>query len=707
MPYDNDYNRMISRDIDYFNRKYVMHCSTTGQGTIDYRAEMSGGCNSCEGGGAGSKTFHSGDDSDEEMSGGAILGIQSGTVLGGPETARETRRVISSFSSLGAPIGFSPNAINNPVSRAQDAPPPSAQPVGAPPAGAPPAGAPGAPPAVPRVGMGGAILGPLKSYENRYMYNSPNFSAAPVKDMRGVKVSLSSLGRPDMPKSGMTNKAGAEVYVRDLGNGDSDSDEGYTGAGEYESSSSDSSSEYSSSEEEGLQRREHNETSQAVKRARNYLDGGVCSDLGYGGVRKTGFKPKPAPAPKPKPGGPGKNEPGKGPGDNVSAPPPPGGPKPPKPPSAPPGPPAPGKGPGGPGKGPGGPGKGPSDSSKPTKAEKRKAKREAERQAKENAPQTPAPNKPGKQSAPAAPAAPAAASKPGAPQANPSGPSWLTTANKAIDLGLAVVQVINGFKMFSDDPAGDFLDFYEDELCDDLGPNPKIEDIIQCLQDQGYDDEEIQNLLSLSQGAIGEQPGKEVSQSLKVKHDERKYGNKDKNTACMDAMNGVGDAEDKPSAEEKPVRKQASYFGGYFKETVNATEGQQRFPTVNAQMNSRIGFGKPIVGKGDNEGQPSRKARRNAMVPVPVPKKVAEIRPPSPLRPKTPPQPPQPQGKGKPKVGKGGPLKLPEMKKESCKPVEGSGKKPNKRAEIVKKIMKEKGLKMIDASKYVKEHNLY
>jgi hypothetical protein len=35
----------------------------------------------------------------------------------------------------------------------------------------------------------------------------------------------------------------------------------------------------------------------------------------------------------------------------------------------------------------------------------------------------------------------------------------------------------------------------------------------------------------------------------------------------------------------------------------------------------------------------------------------------------------------------------------------GDGRK--KRAEIVKKIMKEKGMKMIEASKYVKEHNLY
>jgi hypothetical protein len=35
----------------------------------------------------------------------------------------------------------------------------------------------------------------------------------------------------------------------------------------------------------------------------------------------------------------------------------------------------------------------------------------------------------------------------------------------------------------------------------------------------------------------------------------------------------------------------------------------------------------------------------------------------------------------------------------------GDGRK--KRAEIVKKVMKEKGLKMIEASKYVKQHNLY
>jgi len=41
-------------------------------------------------------------------------------------------------------------------------------------------------------------------------------------------------------------------------------------------------------------------------------------------------------------------------------------------------------------------------------------------------------------------------------------------------------------------------------------------------------------------------------------------------------------------------------------------------------------------------------------------------------------------------------------KKASDKP-----KKVNKRAEIVKRVMKEKGLKLIEASKYVKANNLY
>jgi len=37
----------------------------------------------------------------------------------------------------------------------------------------------------------------------------------------------------------------------------------------------------------------------------------------------------------------------------------------------------------------------------------------------------------------------------------------------------------------------------------------------------------------------------------------------------------------------------------------------------------------------------------------------------------------------------------------------GGAKKRNARAEIVRRIMKEKGMKLAEASKYVKEHGLY
>lgn len=53
----------------------------------------------------------------------------------------------------------------------------------------------------------------------------------------------------------------------------------------------------------------------------------------------------------------------------------------------------------------------------------------------------------------------------------------------------------------------------------------------------------------------------------------------------------------------------------------------------------------------------------------------------------------------------GGPVSGAGMKITDTKHIVGSGKK--QRAELVKKIMKEKGLSMIEASKYVKQHNLY
>jgi hypothetical protein len=47
------------------------------------------------------------------------------------------------------------------------------------------------------------------------------------------------------------------------------------------------------------------------------------------------------------------------------------------------------------------------------------------------------------------------------------------------------------------------------------------------------------------------------------------------------------------------------------------------------------------------------------------------------------------------------------LTKRAVTAINGAGRKPNKRGEIVKKIMKEKGLNLPMASKYVKEHNLY
>ena len=50
MPYNNEYNRSISRDIDYFNKRYIAHCDSTGTGTQNYRVQMATGLS---GGGAG------------------------------------------------------------------------------------------------------------------------------------------------------------------------------------------------------------------------------------------------------------------------------------------------------------------------------------------------------------------------------------------------------------------------------------------------------------------------------------------------------------------------------------------------------------------------------------------------------------------------------------------------------------------------------
>jgi hypothetical protein len=64
-------------------------------------------------------------------------------------------------------------------------------------------------------------------------------------------------------------------------------------------------------------------------------------------------------------------------------------------------------------------------------------------------------------------------------------------------------------------------------------------------------------------------------------------------------------------------------------------------------------------------------------------------------------------GLGRKKGGKNMPLG--EMVESSVPLGAGmsGGKRVNKRAEIVKKVMREKGMKMIEASKYVKANKLY
>ena len=105
MPYDNEYNRMVARDIEYFNRKYVAHSDATGQGTVDYRVQMSG--SGKLGGGKGCAEYKMGSATKEGggmQMGGAILGFQDGSMMGGPKPEKMTRGQLSSYSSLGAPL---------------------------------------------------------------------------------------------------------------------------------------------------------------------------------------------------------------------------------------------------------------------------------------------------------------------------------------------------------------------------------------------------------------------------------------------------------------------------------------------------------------------------------------------------------------------------------------------------------------------------
>jgi len=128
MPYDNPYNRAIAKEVALINQKYVSHSDMTGQGTVDYTQSanisgegFAGGANPNSMMGAGttggvaeykkgsaSKNYEGCERCD--MEGGAILGIQEGTILSPKKRGRKSKapkNVEQSFGTLGAPPGVS------------------------------------------------------------------------------------------------------------------------------------------------------------------------------------------------------------------------------------------------------------------------------------------------------------------------------------------------------------------------------------------------------------------------------------------------------------------------------------------------------------------------------------------------------------------------------------------------------------------------
>jgi len=204
MPYDNEYNKKLAREIDYANRKYIAHCSSTGQGTPDYRANVPGISGSGSGGEA---TFSDGYSAGADgcgTGGQGILGFQLGSLLGGPKVKEISHRALSSFSSLGAPLSQVMDK-STPVAKALAS---GTSAVGLPPkpsdataAAAPTPETPAAAP--PDVGAGGDGRPGIKPYR-----------AVPgsFKNSR-----FSSLVSGPVPASGKYYVAGKYVSVRDLG----------------------------------------------------------------------------------------------------------------------------------------------------------------------------------------------------------------------------------------------------------------------------------------------------------------------------------------------------------------------------------------------------------------------------------------------------------------------------------------------------------
>jgi hypothetical protein len=711
MPFNNNYNRSIARDIDFLNRNYITHCDSTGQGTINYRSQMNSGF---IGSGKASKIFCNKNDSDSEEEyvgkGGAILGFEAGTILGGPRDRAQlqSKKEISTYSSLGAPIKISTAAIADAEEDAEQ--------VNKPP-----------PPPVEGEKTGGAILGMHKPY----------FPATSEVNRRAP---LTSAIRPHI---GSMMRAGRKVSVRDLGDYDSESsyetsDDEAVEKGRLLLASMDVVQPVAIIKKEGgkkpkglnlieeakkkldehyrdmkvsgngISHKRHREDSEEEE-----LEGGFAAALAKGAqvagraaariassaakaaaraakaaakaaARKSASLARAAAkraksianraknakkaknaknakltkAPKNS-----KNLKGKksktmdrldklgnlaqGVSSVIKA------------------------TQGGPGGEDGGEGdnsgymnedeeeeeedeeeaedEGENDVKEAEDEVKRKQAKEREQKTINKAKEGEAKGKQELEKL----KKDVAEAKEG--NDNPEGPKWQKDKKVIEKENKKPVGNVLGYTMYSKTPVEDWDEFYNDEFGD--FSESTIEQLITTLKMQAMDPEDIQQLLSQSQGAIKAKESKGVSSSITGAKIEPRtdVGNVNKNTTCMDAYNNVADASATAPKEARPVRKNDTYFGGYFKTTQKASRGVQEVMKEKAQMNASSLSG---MGKTPKKGRKTKK------------EKLIES----------------------------------EMKSSS---MSGMGKKPNARAEIVKQVMKEKGMKMIEASKYVKANNLY
>jgi hypothetical protein len=779
MPYDNEYNKQLARDVDYANRRYIAHCSTTGQGDPDYRASVPGISGS---GGGGEALFASGG---VGCGGDGILGFQTGSLMGGPKVKEITRRALSSFSSLGATLTTvrDRSDTTRPFVSGKSG-------VGLPPA-APAAAAPGAPaPAAPAAEAAPTQEAPPPTGPGA---GSGGSGVPGIKPYRGVpglfsRSKMSSLVSGPVPASGRVYVAGKYATVRDLGDvtspgaiggadgcgaccdrcedgcscmgSDNECDcenKGDCGCGgnaferemgDEDQMAMDDEDQMAMDDEDEKknddlvkseepvgtagarsgfrpqrqkqqrpqrqqqqpprQRQQNNQNQQGQrnqqgqqnqpsqqsssqknkqKQQQQQQQSGVSKPKI---VRKTNVKSDAQPSSK-------SSKSKKDDSDTSGKPVKPVKPKKPEEaPGAPGAPPAPGA----PGAKPatGAPGAPPA---KPTTAPPAPAKPPT-------APPAAPPAKPG-----APPGKPGAV--PGAPPAIPGQPSWLKNTSAVLDVVQKGIQTImlgkQAYDLFSESPIDDFVDEYGDEYGDAAGLN--IEDLIKMLQapPNNLDPDEIQDLFKESQGATKVTTGATSgpSASLKVKAKEANIGLKGKTKPpkilkegeemCMEPFDAVANIQEGVAKEALPVRKQDTYFGsGGTSVDVSLLESN---PNITSAVPATKGIQTQVVEKsmmqsGTMSGMGKEKKTRGR------PKKMALLES-------------NPNITNAIPATKGKQTKVVEKSKMQSGTMSGLGttgkvaKKGGKeaRAAIVKKVMQEKGMKMIEASKYVKANNLY